>query len=98
MRTIAILAATALTALTATIGMAREPEQRFTYEGKTYTYTSTTAAGGRQIIEGHRLSDNTRFRLIVRGDRVTGMSGNTPVSFNIAEARGASGVVELAAN
>lgn len=95
MRMFHLAAATALTVLTATIGMAAEPERQFTHQGQTYTYT-TTVSGDRQIIEGRRLDDNRRFRLVVRGNRVSGVSGGTPVSFKLAEARGAASTVQLA--
>ncbi|HEX8555010.1 MAG TPA: hypothetical protein VF695_09905 [Sphingomonas sp.] len=98
MRTIHVIAAAALASLTATIGVAREPEQRFTHDGATYTYTTTSLSGDRQVIEGRRLDDGRRFRLVVRGDRVSGITGGTPVSFKLADARGAASTVDLAAN
>lgn len=68
--------------LPATVSAA-EPERRFTRDGTTYVYTVTPAAGGRQVIEGRRLPGNSAFRLVVRGARVSGVSGGYPVSFRV---------------
>lgn len=93
-KSFAILA-TIAAALTSTIGMAREGERTFEHDGQTYVYT-TTVANDRQIITGRRFPSGAPFRLVVRGDRVTGTAGGVPVSFRTAEARGAVRGTQLA--
>jgi len=93
MRAILVLAAAAA-ALTSTIGMARtadDAEQRFVHDGATYAYTIKPAADGRQVIEGRALPNGRSFRLVVNGDRVSGVSGGVPVAFRLADAQGAAG-------
>lgn len=81
MRKTSILAAAAA-ALISTMGMAAEPaQQSFTRDGRTYVYTSTTRDDGKVLIEGHQAGSRAKFRLLVAGDRVTGMSNGFPVSF-----------------
>ena len=87
--TIQIIAAAAA-ALTSTIGMAAPAEQRFVHEGSTYVYTSTQD-NGHQVIDGRRYPSGQKFHLIVRGDRVSGVSGGVPVAFKTAKASGAAG-------
>ena len=94
-KTVTIVAAVAA-ALTSTIGMAADGKQRFTHDGMTYVYTSKQA-GDRQIIDGRRYPSGAGFHLVVRKDRVSGVSGGVPVAFTLADARGAQGAVELAA-
>ncbi|MCU6453771.1 hypothetical protein LPN01_06745 [Sphingomonas sp. A2-49] len=93
-KSFAILA-TIAAALTSTIGMAREGQRTFEHDGQTYVYT-TTVANDRQIITGRRFPSGAPFRLVVRGDRVTGTAGGVPVSFRTAEARGAVRGTQLA--
>lgn len=93
-KTIAITAA-AVAALTSTIGMAAEAKQRFTHNGLTYVYT-TKQHGDRQIIDGRRFPSGAAFHLVVRQGRVSGISGGVPVAFALADARGATGSVEVA--
>lgn len=90
MRTTLKIIAAAAAALTSTIGMAADDKQSFVHEGSTYVYT-TTQDGGRQVIDGRSYPSGQKFHLIVRGDRVSGMSGGVPVAFKTAEATGASG-------
>ena len=90
MRTTLKIIAAAAAALTSTIGMAPDDKQSFVHEGSTYVYT-TTQDGGRQVIDGRSYPSGQKFHLIVRGDRVSGMSGGVPVAFKTAEATGASG-------
>lgn len=88
-KTILILAATV--AAVPTIGaIAAEGEQRFVHEGSTYVYTRSTVSG-QSVIEGHRFPGGEPFRFVVKGRRVTGTAGNTPVAFTTDEARGALG-------
>ena len=89
MRTFFAIAAVAA-ALTSTIGMAAEGEQRFVHEGSTYAYTVTPADNGSQVIEGRRLPNGRSFRLVVNDGRVSGVSGGVPVTFKVADARGAA--------
>jgi len=89
-KTVAILAAITA-ALTSTIGMAREGERTFEHDGSTYVYTSTVA-NGRQVLTGRRFPSGAPFRLVVRGDRVTGTAGGVPVSFRTTDAKGATRV------
>lgn len=93
-KTFAILATVAAT-LTSTIGMAREGERTFQHEGQTYVYTSTVS-DGRQVISGRRYPAGAPFRLVVRGNRVTGTAGGVPVSFKTADAKGAVKGTQLA--
>jgi hypothetical protein len=81
MRTAAILAAAAA-ALISTMGMAADREQQtFTRNGHTYVYNTVTKADGRTVIDGREAGSSNRFRLLVRGNRVTGSSNGFPVSF-----------------
>lgn len=88
-KTILFLAAAAA-ALTSTIGMARD-QQRFVHQGNTYVYTSKQVAD-RQVIDGRRYPSGSAFHLVVRGDRVTGVSGGVPVAFKTATASGATAI------
>ena len=73
--------ATALGALFMPAALAASgPEHRFTHKGVTYRYTVTNTENGRRVIEG-RQSDGSKFRLVVDGARVEGVSGGQPVSF-----------------
>lgn len=81
MRTITIFAAAAA-ALISTMGMAAEPaQQTFTRDGHTYVYTQTQRQDGRTVIEGREVGSNSRFRLLVNGNRVTGHANGFPVAF-----------------
>ncbi|CAN5556754.1 hypothetical protein BH09PSE4_BH09PSE4_09620 [soil metagenome] len=68
------------------------PERSFTRDGETFVYTATDL-GDRVILAGHEVSSGTAFRLVVRGDNVTGMSGGVPVSFRKVGAQAAALVV-----
>ena len=57
--------------------------QSFTRDGVTYRY-DVTQHDGYRVIEG-RATPGTHFRLVVRGDRVTGRVNNRPVSFSTAD-------------
>ncbi|EGI54909.1 hypothetical protein SUS17_2277 [Sphingomonas sp. S17] len=88
-KTILILAA-AVAAIPTIGAVAAEGEQRFVHEGQTYVYTRSVESG-HPVIEGHRYPGGEPFRFIVRGHRVTGYTGTTPVSFSTDEAKGALG-------
>lgn len=94
-KSFAILATLAAT-LTSTIGMAADGERTFQHGGQTYVYT-TTIANDRQVISGRSYPSGAPFRLVVRGNRVTGTAGGVPVSFRTADAKGAGGGAQLAA-
>lgn len=74
-----ILAATAALTL-ATGAFAAAPQRTFSRDGATYVYTATDL-GNRVILAGREVTSGTDFRLVVRGDQVTGVSGGVPVSF-----------------
>ena len=80
------LVAAASTALIATVGIAAGPtEQRFTRDGRTYVYTRTLRQDGQTLLVGRELDSNARFRLLVKGDQVTGYSNGQPVRFRAAQ-------------
>lgn len=84
-------------ALTSTAALAQPGERRFTHDGRTYVYT-TAVEKGRKVITGRELPSGETFRLVVAGDRVSGVSGGQTVSFTTAAARGAAGGVTVASN
>lgn len=93
MRKITVAIAAAAAALISTVGIAGAPEQQtFTRDGRTYVYTTATNDDGRTVIEGRQVGSATRFRLLVKGDRVTGYSNGFPVSFRAPQAAGATTV------
>ena len=94
-KTVYILAAAAA-ALTSTIGMADEGKQSFVHEGDTYVYTSNVDHG-RQVISGRRYPSGQAFRLVVNGNRVSGVSGGVPVAIKTTEATGAAGGIAAVA-
>ena len=95
MRKTTIFAAAAA-ALISTMGMAAEADQQsFTRDGRTYVYTATTRNDGKTLIEGHQAGSRAKFRLLVDGNRVTGMSNGFPVSFRTS---GEQAVTSSAAN
>jgi hypothetical protein len=95
MRALSILAVGGI-ALTSSLAFARDGEQRFTHEGNTYVY-NTTVENGRTVISGSRLPGGDAFRLVIDGDKVTGVAGGTPVAFRASSAKGAAAGVQLAA-
>jgi hypothetical protein len=91
MRTAIFLAAAAAWFTIAAPANAADGQQSFQHDGFTYVYTTADAANGAKVITGHRMPDREPFRLTVKGHRVTGISGNTPVAFDTDQARGAAG-------
>lgn len=89
-KTILILAATVVAAVPTFGAIAAEGEHRFVHEGSTYVYTRSVD-NGHPVIEGHRYPGGEAFRFVVKGHRVTGFTGNGPVSFSTYEAKGATG-------
>ena len=90
-KSIRILAAAAVVALAAPAAIAGTPaqQQSFVHDGQTYVYTSTEK-NGHTVLDGRAYPSGSAFRLIVRGDRVSGSAGGTPVAFDVADARGAT--------
>lgn len=79
------LAAIAVAAAPAIAHAGTESEVRtFTRDGVKYEYTTTTD-GSREVLRG--TADGVPFRLIVRGDYVTGYNGNQPVEFTVRSAK-----------
>lgn len=91
-----LLAAAALFApgvVLARNGDAPGAEHRFTHRGVTYIYTVAPDAKGRQVVEGYSQPGGSRYRLVVDGRRVEGVSGGQPVAFRAPR----SGAVAVAA-
>lgn len=76
-----LLALGALYLPTAVLAAGPEREHRFTYNGASYRYTVTPAGHGRRVIEGRNLATGGRFRFLVDGDRVEGVSDGRQVAF-----------------
>lgn len=57
-------------------------ERSFTRDGVKYTYTSKQA-GERTVISGKAYPGGSVYTLTVRGKKVSGIVGGTPVSFSI---------------
>lgn len=55
---------------------------RFTRDGETYVYTSSSKHS-RQVIDGYNETTGGRFHLVVHDDMVSGSSGGRPVSFRM---------------
>lgn len=59
-------------------------ERSFTRDGVTYVYTAKRD-GDATVLEGKALPGGSAYTLTVRGKKVTGQVGGTPVSFRIAK-------------
>lgn len=59
-------------------------ERSFTRDGVTYVYTSEQR-GETTVLSGRTLPGGADYTLNVRGRKVTGHVGGTPVSFSIAK-------------
>lgn len=59
-------------------------ERSFTRDGVTYVYTSKQH-GGATVLSGRTLPGGSAYKFTVRGKRVNGHVGGTPVSFEIAK-------------
>ena len=87
-----IIAAAALAAFAPLAAAAQGDEQKsFQHERDTYVYETETR-GDATIITGRRIGGD-RFRLVHKGNRVTGQVGGTPVAFKAP----AGGIVSVAA-
>lgn len=64
-------------------------KQSFTHQGFTYVYKVTETADGRKIA-GRRYPDAVPFSLGVKNGKVSGVSGGQFVSFQVADAAGAT--------
>lgn len=62
-------------------------ERTFTHEGVTYSYTSTPSDKG-VVLEG-KASTGGKFRLVVKGDWVSGYADGARVSFRAPKRNGA---------
>lgn len=80
-----ILFIAAVSAFASTVAVAAPAEKRFVRDGTTYVYTTETDEAGATVLEGHRTSDGSAFRLVVKGVQVSGTSGGQPVAFRIAK-------------
>ena len=76
-------AVVALATTTSAIAGPAPTTHRFSRDGQTYVYTTTTSRS-RQVIDGYSLSTGGRFHLIVRNAQVSGESNGVPVSFRVA--------------
>ena len=56
--------------------------ESLTRDGVTYNYT-VKAIGENKLISGTDLSTGKSFRLLLKGSKVTGSYGSSPVSFEI---------------
>ncbi|SOB86879.1 hypothetical protein SAMN06297144_1990 [Sphingomonas guangdongensis] len=74
--------------LTATAAQA-EPK-RFQADGLTYEYETQTDARGATVLVGRTLEGGS-FRLVVKNGQVRGTANGQPVSFSVADSRGAAG-------
>jgi hypothetical protein len=72
----------------ATAAYADEP-QRFSHDGRVYTYTTTTNAKGQTVLAG-RTNQGGDFELIVAKRQVSGYVNGQPVAFSLRDARGAA--------
>jgi hypothetical protein len=90
-------ASAALLLVTAAPAFADEKptEITFQHDGETYTYTKTEKAG--LVIINGRFPTGSRFKLIVRGDEVTGTIDGLHVSFSMPPAPTKPGAAEVAA-
>lgn len=68
-------------ALFAVPAAASATDRTFTRDGVTYTYSS--AKKGSQTVITGKTSQGSVYRLTVRGKRVSGLVGGTPVAFTI---------------
>jgi phosphate-selective porin len=94
-------ASAALLLVTAAPALAGEKPTEITFQrdGETYTYTKTEKAG--LVILKGRFPTGNRFKLIVRGNKVTGtvdgMYFSSDISFSMPLAPAKPGAAELAA-
>jgi hypothetical protein len=79
-----LFAAAALTVAVSAPAFAGEAERTFSRDGVTYTYTATDM-GEYKLLQGRAYPSGSAFRLTVRGDKVRGVSGGTPVSFRVKD-------------
>lgn len=60
--------------------------ENLTRDGVTFNY-SVKAVGENKLISGTDLSNGKSFRLILKGNKVTGSYGSSPVRFEIKPSR-----------
>lgn len=76
----------AMIAPTAANAADESPKRTFTRDGETYVYTATDK-DDYVLLAGRSSPSGRTFRLVVRGDRVSGTSSGTPVSFTVKGAQ-----------
>ena len=84
-----MIATVAVAAATTAAQAEDAAKQRFTHEGYTYVYQVKDTKAGK-VISGRRYPDAVAFNLAVKDGKVSGVSGNQPVVFDVEEARGAA--------
>lgn len=76
----------------ALLPVAAQAKESFSRNGVDYTY-EVSQVKDRKIITG--TADRVPFRLIVRGQRVSGEYGSSPVSFSLSEVKPAPETVAV---
>lgn len=72
-------------ALVPAVAAAATSERSFTRDGHTYVYSLTPNEDGTTLIQGHEVGSSAgRFRLTVKGTRVSGQANGRDVSFRTA--------------
>jgi hypothetical protein len=77
-----LMFAAAALAVVATPAFAKEEKGSFTRDGVTYNYRLADK-GDYTVITGSAFPGSRNFRLVVRGNRVTGHNEGTPVAFTV---------------
>ena len=84
-----MIATVAVAAATTAAHAEDAAKQRFTHEGYTYVYQVKDTKAGK-VISGRRYPDAVAFNLAVKDGKVSGVSGNQAVVFDVEDARGAA--------
>lgn len=64
----------------------KSAEKSFQHEGTTYVYRTEAKSDGK-VISGRSFPGGQAFRLVVGKKMVRGVSGGSPVAFNLAEVK-----------
>lgn len=75
-----MITAAALFAAIAPVAAQADEQKTFQHQRDTFVYETAQGRDGATIITGRR-AGGERFRLVHKGDRVTGTVGSTPVAF-----------------
>ena len=89
-----IITAAAFFAVIAPVAAQADDAKTFQHERDTYVYATAPGTDGSTVITGRR-AGGERFRLVHKGNRVTGTVGGTPVAFRAPQT---TAVTVLAAN